>query len=107
MRPAQERLAHDLDATEFRDLRIPLVNNWQAAEIRTGAEARRGLLEQVPHPVRWTEAIRHLAAQGVTRCVEVGPGAVLTGLLRSIDPSLKGEKFGEAPDLERVCAAAQ
>ena len=105
MNPAQERLAVDLNSTEFSDLLIPLVNNWQAREIRTGAEAREGLYQQVPNPVRWTQTIQHLATQGVERFVEVGAGGVLTGLLRSIDPALKGVKFGEMSDLEKVHAA--
>jgi [acyl-carrier-protein] S-malonyltransferase len=102
MAPAQERLRVDLDATGFRDLAVTLVNNWQAREIRTGAEAREGLYQQVPSPVRWWATIRHLAAQGVTRCVEVGPGIVLTGLLRSIDPALVGVRFGEPVDLDKL-----
>ena len=102
MRPAQDRLRVDLDATEFRDLEIPLVNNWLAREIRMGAEAREGLYNQVPNPVRWTDSIRLLASLGVTRFIEVGAGAVLTGLLRNIDPSLTGLKFGEAADLEKL-----
>jgi [acyl-carrier-protein] S-malonyltransferase len=102
MQPAQERLRADLDATEFRDLTCPLVNNWQAAEIRTGAEAREGLYQQVPNPVRWVESIRYLAGQGVARCVEVGAGGVLTGLLRGIDPSLAGQRFGEPGELLAV-----
>ena len=102
MAPAQERLRVDLDATEFRDLATPLVNNWQAREILTGAEAREGVYQQVPNPVRWLETIRYLAGQGVARCVEVGAGGVLTGLLRSIDPALDGVKFGEPSDLEKV-----
>ena len=102
MKPAQERLAVDLDSTEFRDLDVPLVNNWQGREICTGADARRGLYEQVPNPVRWTESIRRLASQGVTRCIEVGAGGVLTGMLRNIDPALQGVKFGEPGDLEKV-----
>jgi [acyl-carrier-protein] S-malonyltransferase len=105
MTPAQERLRVDLDATEFRDLACPLVNNWQAHEIRSGAEAREGLYQQVPNPVRWLETIRYLAAQGVARYVEVGAGGVLTGLLRNIDPALDGVKFGEPADLERVRTA--
>jgi [acyl-carrier-protein] S-malonyltransferase len=105
MNPAQERLTVDLNSTEFSDLLIPLVNNWQAREIQTGAEAREGLYQQVPNPVRWTQTIQHLAAQGVERFVEVGAGGVLTGLLRSIDPALKGVKFGEMSDLEKVHAA--
>ena len=105
MKPAQERLAADLDAAEFRDLTVPLVNNWQGRAITTGAEARDGLYQQVPNPVRWLESMRWLAAQGVTRCIEVGPGGVLTGLLRSIDPEIQGLKFGEADDLEKLLAA--
>ena len=102
MKPAQERLRADLDATEFRDLACPLINNWRAREIRTGAEAREGLYQQVPNPVRWADSMRKLADLGVTRCIEVGAGAVLTGLLRSIDPSIAGLKFGEPGDLEAL-----
>jgi [acyl-carrier-protein] S-malonyltransferase len=78
------------------------VNNWQAREVRTSAEAREGLYQQVPNPVRWADSVRYLAAQGVERFVEVGAGGVLTGLLRSIDASLKGYRFGEPGDLEKV-----
>jgi len=102
MKPAQEKLKIDLDAAEFRDLAVPLVNNWQAREIRSGAEAREGLYQQVPNAVLWTDSIRLLAANGVTRFVEVGAGGVLTGLLRGIDPSLIGLKFGEAADGEKL-----
>jgi [acyl-carrier-protein] S-malonyltransferase len=102
MKPAQERLRVDLDATDFRDLHTPLVNNWQAHEIRTGAEAREGLFQQVPNPVRWVETIQYLAGQGVTRFIEVGFGSVLTGLLRSIDPALTGLSISEPADLEKL-----
>ncbi|NUN02617.1 MAG: ACP S-malonyltransferase [Bryobacteraceae bacterium] len=102
MKPAQEALAKDLAATEFRDLATPLINNWQAREIHTGAEARQGLSEQVPNPVRWVETIRRMAASGVTKAVEVGPGAVLSGLARQIDISMECRKFGEAADWEKL-----
>jgi [acyl-carrier-protein] S-malonyltransferase len=102
MNPAQERMRHDLDTVTFARLEIPLVNNWQAAQIQTGDEARTGLFEQIPNSVRWTETIRLLAAKGVTRFIEVGPGAVLNGLVRAIDPSLTGMKFGEAADWEKL-----
>jgi [acyl-carrier-protein] S-malonyltransferase len=106
MRPAQERLAVDLNATAFRDLACPLVNNVHAREITTGAEARQGLIEQVSNPVRWTDSIRLLASLGVDRAIEVGAGAVLTGLLRGIAPSIAGARFGEASDLDAVTALA-
>jgi [acyl-carrier-protein] S-malonyltransferase len=105
MESAQRRLKADLDATEFRDLAVPLVNGWQAQVIRTGSEAREGLYQQVPNPVRWTEVIRKLASLGVGRFLEVGAGGVLTGLLRNINSQLEGSKFGEAQDLEKVHAA--
>lgn len=102
MKPAQERMTPELNATAFDDLDWPLINNWEAREIRTGSEARHGLIEQIPNAVRWEASIRYLAAQGVDRFFEVGPGGVLTGLLRSIDPQLQGTKFGEATDLEKL-----
>jgi len=102
MQPAQARLKPDLEATIFRDLSIPLVNNWQAREIRSGTDAREGLFQQIPNPVRWTETIRLLARSGVRRFIETGAGSVLTGLTRNIDPELVGVKFGEAGDLEKI-----
>lgn len=95
MKPAQERLAVDLAATTFRDLEVPLVNNWQAREVRTGEEARVGLVEQVPNPVRWVETVRYLVGQGAGEFVEVGAGGVLTGLLRGIEAGVMGRKFGD------------
>lgn len=102
LKPAQQRLRADLDATEFHDLRCPLINNWQGREVRSGAEARQGLYEQVPNPVRWAESMSYLAGQGVTRAVEVGAGSVLVGLLRGVEPPIAGFKFGEPGDLEKL-----
>jgi [acyl-carrier-protein] S-malonyltransferase len=105
MQPAQQRLGADLEAIQFLDLKVPLVNNWQARLIRTAAEAREGLYQQVPNPVRWSESIRRIASEGVTQFVEVGAGGVLSGLLRNINPELQASKFGAPEDLEKVYAA--
>ncbi len=105
MRPAQERLQKDLDAITFRDLPIPLVNNWQARKITKAEDALKGLYQQIPNSVLWTDSIRELARNGVKRFIEVGPGAVLNGLCRNIDPSLQGFKFGEPSDLENITNA--
>lgn len=102
MKPAQEMLKTDLDAARFNDLDVPLVNNWQAREIRTGSEAREGLYQQVPNSVRWTESMRALRQAGVERFVEVGQGAVLCGLLKQIDAAARSAKFGDPADLEKV-----
>ncbi len=105
MRPAQEKLRADLHATTFKDLSVPLINNWRAREITTAAEARQGLFEQVPNPVRWTETVRAISQRGIERVVEVGAGSVLIGLVRNIEPSLQAVKFGEPSDLEKVVSA--
>jgi [acyl-carrier-protein] S-malonyltransferase len=88
MQPAAVRLETDLRATEFHTLRVPLVNNADAELTTSGEEAREGLIRQVTLPVRWEESIRELIDQGVNTFVEVGPGRVLTGLLRQIDRSI-------------------
>jgi [acyl-carrier-protein] S-malonyltransferase len=105
MRPAQEKLRADLHATDFKDLIVPLINNWQAQEVTAADDARQGLYEQIPNPVRWTDTISAMARKGVKVFVEVGPGSVLSGLNRNIDPALQSVKFGEPVDLEKVKSA--
>lgn len=102
MQPAQQRLGADLEAIEFRAPRIPLINNFQAAVVTNAAEVRRGLYEQVPNPVRWEESMRGLGAAGVEAFFEIGPGSVLTGLLRNIDRSLKCVAVGDVASLEKA-----
>jgi [acyl-carrier-protein] S-malonyltransferase len=88
MMPAQEKLEKDLSATEFADLQVPLVTNVDADSIRQGEEARSALIRQVTMPVRWEESMRMLLDEGVNTFVEVGPGRVLTGLMRQIERSV-------------------
>jgi len=95
MTPAQDRMRAELETVEFRDLSVPVINNWQAREIRTAAEARQGLIEQIPSPVQWVRTLRLLVELGVTKGYEVGPGAVLTGLVRQTAPDIAMEKLGE------------
>lgn len=87
MTPAQQRLKADLDATVFLDLKYPLVNNCAAKLVTASAEARQGLYEQIPNPVQWIASMRLLIAEGAEIFYEVGPGNVLAGLLRNIDPA--------------------
>jgi len=88
MTPAQEKLARDLENTMFAALRVPLVTNVDADTENTGAEAKDALVRQVSMPVRWEESVRLLIDEGVNTFVEVGPGRVLTGLLRQIERSV-------------------
>lgn len=84
MRPAAERLEAVFSETMFSDLEIPLVTNVDAELIRSGAEARQALLRQVASPVRWSDSLKRLLEEGVTTFIEVGPGKVLSGLVRQI-----------------------
>ena len=86
--PAEVRLSVDLDRCSFSDLRCPLITNVDAQSIRTGAEARSALKRQVSRPVRWQESVQRLLDEGVRTFIEVGPGKVLLGLIRSIDKSV-------------------
>ena len=85
MKPAQDRLAADLGALQFADPRVPLVSNVDADVKKDGEASRDALVRQVTGSVRWDQSIRLLIAQGVQTFVEVGPGKVLSGLMRQID----------------------
>ena len=100
MRPAQERLEKDLRQTSFAPLRIPLVTNVDAAVITSGEEAREALVRQVTLPVRWEESMRELIEQCATTFVEVGPGRVLSGLLRQIERSVHCVNVEDPKSLE-------
>jgi [acyl-carrier-protein] S-malonyltransferase len=84
MKPAEERLAADLDAIPFAEPRFPIITNVDARLIRTGAEARDALKRQVSRSVLWTKSIGVLKEMDVDACVECGPGKVLAGLLKRI-----------------------
>ena len=88
MMPAQEKLEKDLAQIVFADLKWPLVTNVDADTETRGSEARDALVRQVSMPVRWEESVRALIEEGVNTFVEVGPGRVLTGLLRQIERSV-------------------
>jgi [acyl-carrier-protein] S-malonyltransferase len=88
MMPAQERLEKDLRQVEIAPLRVPLVTNVDADTETSAEEARDALIRQVTKPVRWEESIHELIDEGVNTFVEVGPGRVLTGLLRQIERSV-------------------
>src|SRR5262249_48521549 len=88
MKPAGDRLAAQLEKISFSDLQVPLVTNVDAKTVITGAEAREALIRQVAQTVRWLESVEFLISQGVQSFVEIGPGKVLSGLVRQIDRSI-------------------
>jgi [acyl-carrier-protein] S-malonyltransferase len=105
MRPAQERMANDLAAMAFRDPTPPLVNNADAKVVASGAACREGLVRQVSSPVRWQQSIELLVQQGVTTFVEVGPGNVLSGLVKKIAKGAKVLNASDPATLETTLSA--
>ncbi len=84
MMPAQERLAEDLNSLSYRDVAFPIFHNVDAAQNDDPAVVAIKLTEQVSSPVRWLQSVEAMADAGVGRFIEVGPGKVLTGLVRQI-----------------------
>jgi [acyl-carrier-protein] S-malonyltransferase len=84
MQPAQDALARDLAGVEFRDPTFPVAANVSATLVRSGGAAREALVPQVTGAVRWVECVELLSKQGATHFVEVGPGKVLSGLMKQI-----------------------
>jgi [acyl-carrier-protein] S-malonyltransferase len=88
MKPAEERLAADLRALAVQDPAVPVVANVDAEPKRDAASAVGALIRQVSSPVRWEQVVQRLLADGARTFVELGPGAVLTGLVKKIDRSV-------------------
>jgi [acyl-carrier-protein] S-malonyltransferase len=102
MQPAQDRLAPELRSLAVQDPRIPVVANVDARPKTDAASAVEALVSQVTAPVRWEDVVRCLALRGVTTYVEVGPGTVLTGLVKKIHKEAKVLTFGAPGDLAAV-----
>jgi [acyl-carrier-protein] S-malonyltransferase len=102
MQPAADRLAPELRAVAVLQPAVPVVANVDAEPRTDAASAIDALVRQVVAPVRWEAVVRRLAALGVTTFIEVGPGTVLTGLVRKILPEATAVSFGEPGDLAGV-----
>lgn len=104
MIPAGEKLARDLEGVTIKDPSIPVVANVSADYVRTGAEVKASLLKQVYSPVRWEESVRFLANSGVQTFIEVGPGKVLSGLIKKTCRDAKLYNVEDLASLEKVLA---
>jgi [acyl-carrier-protein] S-malonyltransferase len=105
MQPAQDRLEKDLSALAFQNPAIPVMCNVDAAAVTDAEASRDALVRQVTGSVRWDESIRGLVAKRVGTLVEVGPGKVLWGLMRSIDRSKTALQTSDEAALEKTIAA--
>jgi [acyl-carrier-protein] S-malonyltransferase len=96
MQPAADKLAFELDKLTFHDAKIPVYANITAGPVTKGAEIKQLLIKQVTGSVLWEDSIKQMIADGVTSFVEVGPGKVLTGLIKKIDPNVEVKTYVEA-----------
>lgn len=86
MQVAADRLKKDIDSLKWSDLKVPLINNVDAKALYSADEVRVSLVRQLPSSVRWQETIQTMWAMGITNFIEIGPGKVLTGLVKRIVP---------------------
>lgn len=86
MQKAADRLAVDLGKVNWSDLKVPLINNAEAKALTKASEIKASLIQQLPSSVLWEDSMKTMAAMGITTFVEVGPGTVLSGLIRRIVP---------------------
>lgn len=105
MQPAQDRLAADLRSLQFSNPQVPVVTNVDAELIQDGEKARDALIRQVTGAVQWVSCIQTLIGAGIQTFVEVGPGKVLTGLLRQIDRTKTGLNVENEDSLQKTLAA--
>jgi [acyl-carrier-protein] S-malonyltransferase len=102
MKPAGERLEKALEGISVKDLKVPVVTNVEA-EVNTSKERVKVLLvTQVSSPVRWEESIHRMTAEGIERVLEIGPGKVLSGLMKRIDPNVETGNFEDLQTLKKI-----
>lgn len=106
MKPAEEKLRPVLQSAPFHPLYMQLISNVDASPIGTEVAVRNALIRQVASPVRWVESVQKMMAMGVQTFVEVGPGSVLTGLIRRIAPDAKLVNVNSADSLEAYAHGA-
>ncbi|WP_426318527.1 ACP S-malonyltransferase [Pseudoduganella sp. R-43] len=102
LKPASDRLREYMASIHFNAPQIPLINNVDVAVLNDPASIKDALVRQAASPVRWVETMQKVAADGITNVVECGPGKVLMGLAKRIDPVLVGEAIYDQATLERM-----
>lgn len=107
MAPAVESMAGVLDGITLRDPQVPVVANGSASPLTSAGQVRDELLYQLDHPVQWQRSVEHMAGAGVATFIELGPGQVLTGLIRRIAPGARLLNIGSIAAIEAALAGAK
>ncbi len=106
MRPIAMAFAAVLDGLDIRDPRTPFIAGRDAEPKRTAGEVIQSLIEQLDNPVRWVEVVRRLSGEGIETFIELGPGKVLSGLIKRIDNTVQVYHIEDQESLEETLAAA-
>jgi len=106
MKPAADRLAVELERVAVSDPRVPVIRNVDGGVTRTADEVRPFLVKQVASPVLWTDCVERLAREGATGFLEVGPGRVLTGLLKRTLDGVRGFPVEDPASLDKAVEGA-
>ena len=102
LKPASDRLREYMAGLTFAAPQIALINNVDVAIVNDVAGIKEALVRQAASPVRWVETMQKVAADGITQVIECGPGKVLMGLAKRIDPVLVGDAIVDQASLERI-----
>ncbi|MCI0483829.1 MAG: ACP S-malonyltransferase [candidate division NC10 bacterium] len=106
MRPIAMAFAAVLGGLDIRDPRTPFIAGRDAEPKRTAGEVIQSLIEQLDNPVRWAEVVRRLSGEGIETFIELGPGKVLSGLIKRIDDTVQVYHIEDQESLEETLAAA-
>lgn len=102
MKTAKEKLAQEIDKIEFKNPQVPLIANVSADYVRDAESIKKALIDQVCGVVRWEDSMKRIIGNGLDTFIEVGPGKVLSGLLRRIDREVKVLNVGDKASLEET-----
>ncbi len=102
MQSAANGLKAEIDSFGIKDASIPVVSNFLAGEVKSAAEIKNALISQITGSVRWVESIEYMKSKGVDTFVEIGPGSVLSGLIKKVDKNFKVFNIDKVLDIEKL-----
>jgi [acyl-carrier-protein] S-malonyltransferase len=105
MQPAADAMAQVLPGIAFRDPAVPIVANTTGRPLSSGEDIRRELLDQLCNSVQWQRTMEYLIGNGVTSVIEIGPGKVLTGLMKRLDRGMETQNIGGADDIRALAGS--
>lgn len=102
MQSAADGLKSEIDKFNIRDCAIPMVSNFLASEVRSVSDIKNALINQITGTVRWVESVEYMKSKGVDTFVEIGPGSVLSGLIKKVDKNFKVFNIDKVSDIEKL-----